>query len=162
LANEVRHATYGMNASEQEFQGIYQARAAYETTWGLREAELLDENSRQEMEQAHQQMEASIRETLGEERYAQYLRGMDDDYHLISALVTRFKLPKEKAGEVYGYKSVAMAYRAEVMSNQGLPPQQRAAALKAINNETRKSVREALGPKAFNYYVRTGQAHWMQ
>ena len=162
LANQIRHATYGMNASEEEFLGIYQARAGYEATWGLREAELLDENSRQQLQLAQQQMETQIKELLGEERYAQYVRGSDDDFHLLSGLVTRFQLPKEKASEVYGYKNVAMTYRAEILSNPSLPPQQREAALQAIKEETRKSVRDALGPKAYNYYLRTGQAQWMQ
>src|SRR5262249_13505646 len=108
VANEVRHATYGMDASEEEFMTIYEARKAFDDAWGLRDSELLDPATRQQMEQARQDTEDRIRAALGDERYAQLLRGQDDDFHLLSALVTRFNLPKEKAAEVYGYKTVTL------------------------------------------------------
>ena len=160
-ANDVRHSLYGMNASEDEFQAVYQARKAYEDVWGQRDPDKLDSASRQQMEESRAAMEGRILQGLGEQRYAEYQRGQDDDFHLLSALITRFKLPKEKAGEVYGYKTVALGYRSQIRNEPGLTPQQREEALKAIAEETKKSVQGALGPKVFNYYMRSGQGQWM-
>jgi hypothetical protein len=95
-ANEVRHALYNMNATEQEFLTIYSARKAFEEAWADRDSALLDAASRAEMEKARADMEGQIISQLGEERYAEYKRGQDDDYHMLSALVTRFSLPKER------------------------------------------------------------------
>jgi hypothetical protein len=161
VANEVRHATYGMDATEQEFLAIYEARKAYDQAWGRREGELLDPTSQQQMQQAQAERDARILASLGEERFAAYQRGQDQDYHLLSALVTRFKLPREKAAEVYGYKVVTSNYRSQLMTDTSLSPQQRQDAFQAITEETRKTVRDVLGPKAYHYYVRSGQAVWM-
>jgi hypothetical protein len=161
VANQVRHALYGMEASEQEFQVVYQARKAFEDSWGPRDPDLLDPASRQEMEQAKATMEGQILQGLGEQRYAEYQRGEDDDFHLLSALVTRFKLPREKAGEVYGYKTVALNYQSQIRSDPNLTAQQKEDAVKAIAAETKNSVRGVLGVKAFNYYLRSGQGKWL-
>jgi hypothetical protein len=160
-ANEVRHALYGMDATEQEFLSVYQARKAYEDAWGQRDPGLLDAASRQQMEQARADMEGQILRDLGEERYADYQRGRDDDFHLLSALTTRFKLPREKAAEVYSYKKVAANYREQVWSNPAFSAQQRAEALKAIAEETANVVRGVLGPNAYNHYLRSGQGRWI-
>ena len=105
-------------------------------------------------------MEGQIEQGLGPERYADYRRGQDDDFHLLSALVTRFRLPREKAAEVYGYKMVANGYREQVRANATMNAEQKQAALKDIAEETRKTVATALGTKAFNHYVRSGLGQW--
>lgn len=159
-ANEVRHSLYGMNASEQEFQAVHQARKAFEEVWGPRDPDLIDAATRQRMEAARGDMEGQIEQGLGPERYAEYKRGQDDDFHLLNALVTRYKLPREKAAEVYGFKVVANGYREQVRANPAMNAEQRQAALKDIAEETRKAVATALGSKAFNHYVRSGQGQW--
>ena len=157
----MRHALYGMDATEQEFQTIYQARKAFDEVWGQREPDLLDPASRQQMEQAKSEMEGKIFQGLGDQRYAEYQRGQDDDFHLLSALVTRFKLPREKAAEVYGYKAVTMSYRDQIRADPNLNAQQKDEAIKAIVQETKTAVQSTLGPKAFTHYLRSGQAHWI-
>ena len=160
-ANEVRHALYGMDATEQEFQVIFKARKAYEDVWGPRDPDLLDSATRQRMEEARGDMEGHIEQSLGPQRYAEFKRGQDDDFHLLSALTTRFALPREKAAEVYGYKNVVRNYREQVAADLTKNEDQRAAALKAITDETRNAVRSVLGTKAYNYYMRTGQGQWI-
>jgi hypothetical protein len=160
-ANDVRHALYGMNATEQEFQTIYQARQDYEEVWGLRDPDLLDPATRQQMEQAKAETEGKILQGLGEQRYAEYQRGQDDDFHLLSALVTRFKLPREKAAEVYAYKTVTLGYRSQIAADPNLTLEQKKAALQAITEETKTAVLSTLGTRAFNHYLHSGQAHWM-
>ena len=162
VANQVRHATYGMNASEQEFLAVYQARKAFEETWGGVQPELLEPAERVRMELARTTMNTQIRSHLGDDRYAEYQRGEDDDYHMLNALVTRFNLPREKAAEVYSYKAVAMGYRSQVQADPQLNPEQREVALKAIADETRGSVRSVLGAKAYSHYIRSGQARWIE
>ena len=160
-ANEVRHSLYGMNASEQEFQAVHQARKAFEETWGSRDPDLLDAATRQKMDAARGDMEGQIEQEFGPERYADYKRGQDDDFHMLNALVTHFKLPREKAAEVYSYKLVANGYRGQAAANTAMSAEQKLAALKDIAEETRKTVAAALGPKAFNHYLRSGQAQWI-
>lgn len=161
-ANEVRHAFYGMNATEQEFLAAYEARRAFDDKWSLRDELFLSTAERAEMEKDREQMQANIREKLGEDRYALYQRGQDEDYHSLSALATRFKLPKDKASEVYGYKKVSLEIKAQVRDNPEMTEEQKTRALKAIAEETAGAVRTALGDRAYRYYRRTGQGGWIE
>jgi hypothetical protein len=63
--------------------------------------------------------------------------------------------------EVYNYKVVANNYREQVKASPEMTPEQKQAAMKEIAAESRKTVAAALGPKAFNHYLRTGQATWL-
>lgn len=161
-ANSVRHALYGMQASETEFLAVYQARKAFEDRWQGREGDALDPALQAQRDQERVQMEARIQQGLGEQRYADYKRGEDEDYHRLHAVATRFKLPREKAAEAYAYKQVAQSYRATVLGNSQLDVRQRQEALQAINEETEKAVRELLGDRAYRYLLRTGQAGWVR
>ena len=161
-ANHVRHALYGMDATEQEFLVAYQARRGFDDKWAGRDEMLLDATGRAELERDRQLMEAEIQEKLGSERFALYQRGQDEDFHSLSALATHFKLSREKVVEVYGYKKVAEEIKVQVRSNSQMTEEQRNEALKAIADETTGAVRAALGDRAFRYYVRTGQAGWIQ
>ena len=160
--NSVRYALYGMNASEQEFQSVYQARKSFEDRWGRHDPDLLDSDSRAQLEQDKQKMEETVQQSLGEQRYAEYKRGEDEDFHRLNSVVSRFKLPREKAGEVYGYKKVALDYRTQVRADPKLTLQQKDEALRAIAGETEASVKSALGEKAFRYYLRSGLGSWMR
>ena len=107
-------------------------------------------------------MEETVQRSLGVERYAEYKRGEDEDFHRLNSVVSRFKLPREMAGEVYGYKKVALEYRAQVRADPNFTLQQKEEALRAIAGETEASVKSALGDKAFRYYLRSGLGQWMR
>ena len=161
-ANSIRYALYGMQATEQEFLTIYRARKPFDDRWAQRDADLLDESTQREMGSEQAQTEEAIRQGLGDARYAEFKRGEDEDYHRLNALATRFKLPKEKAVEAYGYKKVVQDYRTQVQTDTNLTPAQKTDALKAIGDETEKALRGLLGDKAYRYYVRTGQGAWVR
>lgn len=160
-ANEVRHGLYGMKASEGEFQSIYQARRAFEEKWGHRDPDLLDSATREKMEAERGDMEGQIEQSLGAERYAEYKRGQDDDFHVLSGLAARYHLPPEKVTEVYGFKQVAQSYRQQVLANTELTALQRQEALRAIAEETRQTVQTTLGTRAFNELLRSGHGGWI-
>ncbi len=161
MANDVRHALYGMSATEQEFLSIYEARKAFESTWGERDPDLLDAATRQQMEAARGDMEGQIEQSLGPERYAEYKRGQDPDFHLLSILTTQYKLSKQTPAEIYNHKVVASSYRDQVKGNNSLTPEQKQASLREIAAESRRTVATMLGTKAFNHYLRSGQAAWL-
>jgi hypothetical protein len=151
-----------MDATEPEFQSIYQARKAFDEQWGHRDPDLLDAATRERMEAARGDMEGQIEQSLGPERYAEYKRGQDDDFHVLSGLATRFNLSREKVTEVHGYKIVAKNYRQQVHSNADLTPLQKQEALRAIAEETRKQVESTMGQRAFNELLRSGHGGWIE
>ena len=92
-------------------------------------------------------VEGAIQQSLGEPRYAEFKRGEDEDYHRLNALATRYKLPKEKAVEAYGYKKIVGDYRAQVRADPNLNPQQKSEALKDIGTETEKALQSLQASK---------------
>jgi hypothetical protein len=161
-ANTVRRALYGLNAGEDEFLAIYQARKTFDDTWGAQDPLLLDAEGRAQHERARLELEENLRRRLGDKRYAEYKRGEDEDFHQMNLVVTRYKLPRETAAEVYGMKKVVSDFRQQVRVDASLTSAQREAALKAMTEETEATVKTMLGDRAFRFYLRAGAGQWMR
>lgn len=161
-ANSVRYAFYGMKATEQEFTTIYKVRKAFDDRWSPNDVELLDDTTQRQREAERAQAEGAIQQGLGADRYAEYKRGEDEDYHRLNALAARHKLPKEKVVEAYGYKKVVAEYRSKLQADASLDAQQKREAHQAIADETEKALRVLLGEKAYRHYIRTGQGGWIR
>jgi hypothetical protein len=160
-ANAVRHDFYSMNASEEEFQNVYQLRKAFDDKWAQQNSELMDENTRAQFQQARVDLESQIKQRLGDQRYAEYQRGSDESFHTLSAVTSRFNLPKGTAAQVYEMKHGLQAVSDQVRNDSTITDEQKAKALQAIQSETEKQVKNLMGEKAYNYYVWRGQASWL-
>jgi hypothetical protein len=160
-ANAVRHDMYGMNASEEEFQAVYQLRKTFDQQWATLDPELMTESSRADYQQAKAQLDEQIREQLGPQRFADYQRGADKDFHSLSAAVARFNLPRTTSMQVYELKHTLQAVTQQMQNDPNLSEEQKAQSLKAVTDETEKEVRGLMGEKAFKYYLWKGQAYWL-
>lgn len=160
-ANAVRHDLYGMNASEEEFQTVFQMRKAFDQKFSQQDASMMSESSRADYQQAKAALDAQIKERLGPQRFAEYQRGSDEDYHRLSATISRFSLPRAAAAQVYDLKRTLQATSDQVKSDPSLTQDQKDKTLKAVNDETEKEVRSILGEQAFKYYLWKGQAYWL-
>lgn len=161
-ANAVRHSLYGMDGTEEEFLTVYRLRKAFDQNWSRHDMEMMSDSQREQWEQAQRDLDAQIRQQLGEQRYADLKRGEDEEFHHLNATVSRFKLPRQKAVEVYELKRSLQQMRDTVHSNPDLNTTQREQALNGMADETERAVRALLGDKAFNYYLRRGQGYWIR
>lgn len=152
-ASAVRDSVYGLNASEEEFTKLYQLHRSFVGQQG--------ENFGP-WSQEWGNYEQKVRETLGEQRFAEYRRAQDNDYRELLRTTSRFKISPEVAAQLYSYKQPVEEARAQVLAEQDYTPQQRAAAFKAITAETQQVLREALGEKAFRYYDRRTGNNWVR
>lgn len=162
LAYKLRESLFGMNASEQEYRELYQLRREFEERWPEEAGEPSDPQKRQEWAEAKAELEKNIEEKLGPERYAEYVRARDPDYRALAITAARHKLSPAVAQELYEYRRVFLEQRAMVAGNRSLTPEQKAAALRAMSQETLAVIRSRLGEAAFNHYVRGGHAAWAQ
>ena len=160
-ANAVRHATYGMNVSRDEFLTVYQLQKNFDEQWGGRDVALMDEATRQRWQQAKQQMEMELLQKLGAARFADYKRGQDPDFHHMAATATRFGLPPDTAKKLYEIKRAFQNGGKALENNKELTVEQREATRKATIAETERTIRELLGDTAFKYYLRRGQTDWL-
>ena len=160
-ANAVRHATYGMDISKEEFLAIYNAHKTFDEQWAARDPGLMDDAAAQRLQAAHQQMESDLERQLGTERFAEYKRGEDPEFHQLAKTATRFNLSKDTAKRVYDVKRTLEEVRQSLEQNPRLTSDQKSAAMHAIHEESQRTVRQLLGEKAFNYYQRTGDVGWL-
>ena len=160
-ANTVRHAVYGMEVTKGEFLSLYKLQESFDTTWNPDAVDLTDNATREKWEQAKRELDAQIRQQLGEQRYADYTRAQDPDFRQFNLAVTRLKLPRQVATDLYEVKRVVLEQRANVETNPALTPEQKADAFKALSDETGKILKEMLGEKGFNYYTRHAQPQWL-
>jgi hypothetical protein len=156
-ANAVRHSIYGMDATEEEFQSIYKIRKTLDQQWGDTDLATMDDATRQKYQQAKLESDERIRQALGEKRFSEYKRGEDEDFHFLNTVISRYNLPRETAASVYDVNRTALDMRKAVESDTKLTADQRQAALKGIGDETERTLRQMLGPKAFDSYKRRGQ-----
>ncbi len=151
-ANAVRHSVYGMEATEDEFLAIYKARKQFEEQWNKWDGSLMDDATWQRYQAARKQSDDSIRQALGDQRYAEYRRGDDEEFHQLNAVISRYQLPRTVAAQVYEVRKIAQDMRRSVEANQTLQPSQRELALKEMNEETERTIKQKLGDKAYQYY----------
>jgi hypothetical protein len=152
---------FGMKATEQEYLAVYQLRRAYEAQWPDGTAPA-DPGQRAAWEEATAGLQAQIREKLGDDRFAEYLRARDPDFRELSVAAARYKVPAQTAAQVYEYKGVVLEQRARVAGNRSLTPDQQQAALEAMAAETAQTVKNTLGEQAYTAYLRSGQGGWIQ
>jgi hypothetical protein len=162
LAYKLRESLFGMNANEQEYKDLYQLRQGFEQRWPEEQGEPTDPQKRQQWAEAKAELEKSIEEKLGAERYAEYARARDPDYRALAITAARYKLAPAVAQEVYEYRRVFLEQRAFVTGNRSLTAEQQAAALKAMTVETMDVIRSRMGAAAFEQYLRGGHGAWMQ
>ena len=106
--------------------------------------------------------ETQVRQTLGEQRFAEYQRAQDNDYREIVRVAARFKIPSSVAAELYSYKQPIEVESAKVQIDPNLTPQQKEAAFRAIAGETQRVFKEKLGDKAFSYYAHRTSNPWVR
>jgi hypothetical protein len=138
-----RETVYGMNASEEEFLKLYNLRREFDAKYGGPIGAPPD---------AVQDLNGRIEQALGPERYADYARAQDPEYRTLYSAATRFGLPQKLPTELYGYKQAAAEQSTQVATDPTLTVQQKQAAYAAIQDETERAFKEALGEKAFRYY----------
>lgn len=102
-----------------------------------------------------------IRAILGEERYAAYQRAQDQIYRQTLAVVDRFDLPSETAGQLYEMQKAAMEQAKAIRSDHSRSEEDRQALLTAIQEETERSLAARLDPKVFRAYRRNA-GDWIQ
>lgn len=161
-ANAVRYALYGMSATQEEFLAVYKLRKTFDEQWNPEQIDLNNDANLEKWVLAKNELDAQVKEALGEQRFAEYKRGEDADFHQLNATVSRFNLPREKAGEAYEIKKLLIETRTRVQADPALTEPQKEQALKEMAAEAEQAVKEVLGDKAFGHYTRSGMGLWLK
>lgn len=158
-ANMMRMQLASFEPSEQEFLELFKMRKSYDDEFGVNTATLA-KTEKEKAEAAKKELDAKVKATLGDERYADYERAQDWNFQAIHRVADKNNLTKNDAIKVYDMKKVAEAEARKLRADQSLSKEQRDAALSGIRTETEKGIRAVFGEKAFESYQ--NQAHWLK
>lgn len=162
-ANTMRMQLVGFEPTEQEFLDLYKKRKAYDDEYGgaFGGGLNLKGEEKAKQEAAKKALDESIKAQLGEARYTDYKRGEDYAFQAMYRAADREGLGKEAAIKVYDMKQAAEDQAKKLRADKALSNEQRTAALRAIREETEKSVKGVLGEKSFTNLERNNGAWWL-
>src|SRR5687767_13485740 len=151
-ANAVRYSMYGMEATEEEFLNVYGLRRSFDEQWNPDELDWNNESMVNAFQQARADLESQVRQQLGDDRYMQYRRGSDPEYHHLNAAVSRYGLARNKANEAYDVKLTVQQMSAQIRADGSLTPSQQDEAIAAVKAEEEATLRQVLGNAAYRYF----------
>lgn len=159
-AYRVRDAFLVLDPNEKDFLALYHIQKEFDDKWDGVDPSALPADQQIQFQQAQSSYNNAIRDYLGPERYEKFLQTREPDFHEMQDTLAQFGLKPEVANEVYGFKKVLTDERSRVTAST-VDPAQRADILRALSEETEQAVVEAMGPKAYRYYVRSGAGKWV-
>jgi hypothetical protein len=160
-AYKVRDVFQVLEPNESDFLALFQIQKAFDDRWEGVDPASLTGDERRQYQQALNQYNDAIRERLGPERYQEFLQTREPDFQQMQDTISQFGLKPEIAAQVYGFKKALVDERARVSASNLLDDPQKQEVLKALNEETEQAVVEAMGPKAYRYFVRSGAGKWI-
>jgi hypothetical protein len=153
-ARNMRDNLASFSPTEDEFRKIFEARKAFDDQFGFTR-EGRDETVREQRRLAQQQLDDSLRATLGEERFRQYQMAQDERYRDIHDFTQRFNLPEQTAQSMYDIQQTAQAQRQQVLNDPNIPQDQRVATLTQMADEVKNTLKATLTPEAYEQYLRS-------
>ncbi len=150
-ATTLRSQLGGMNPTDEEFRKIFALTVPVDEQFSINKPvrETDDPNWIARRKQAEQDLQESLRSTLGDERYADLERSRDPAYKGISSAMQEAGLPKESIVQVYETQKLLQAESKRLMQDQTLLPEQRAQALQSMQAQGEQTLRQMLGDQAF-------------
>ncbi|MGZ5568577.1 MAG: hypothetical protein ACXWKG_16325, partial [Limisphaerales bacterium] len=149
-ADALRKNLVGFNPSEAEFREIYQRQKALDAAYAFQD--LSDPTVRASKNAAEQQMENELYSALGPSRMADYQKVKNADYREVFVFSDRFDLPDTVSQSLVEMRSVAEQQRQQLLADRNLSEDKKALALRAIQAETEKTLRQTLGDKVYGEY----------
>ena len=151
-ADRMRRELIGFNPSEAEFRQIFTREKALDASYAYEDTN--DETVRAAKAADEQKMLEDLDAALGPDRAAQFEQARNPDFQSLTLLAERFDLPPDVSQTVLNMRQLAEEARRQLLSNDDIPSDRRAAALNAIQAEAERATRETLGEQAYAEYSR--------
>lgn len=165
-AQNLRWRMTQMDATEEEFRAIFEVQKDFDERfneydqYGMRTRTMTQDDwkARNEAEKA---MKEQLKATLGQERYAAYLRSQDHDFQQLRNATKRFELPPDTPNKIYALRDEVPQAAAKIADDAALSGEQKKEALKKLVEETRERVRGTLGAEAADAYFKNNGMPWL-
>jgi hypothetical protein len=157
-AERLRAQLVGFNPTEEEFRKIFSLWQAHDEKFAFVSAD--DENARRAKEEDTQRIEKEIKSTLDPVRLTDYDRAQSKDYQQLCFFAERYELPQGTTQALQEIRQIAEKARQSLLAEQGLAEADRTGALKAVQEETQRALRQNLGDKLYPAYARN-MGNWI-
>ncbi len=162
-AQQLRWKMSRFDGTEEEYRKIFTLQKAFDSTqqldaWGNVISQGQDDWKKRR--EAEKQLSAQIKESLGAERYADYVRAQNHEYRQLEVATKRLSLPPDTPANVYALRGDVAAASKLISENTSLAAEQKKQAFTELANRTREQVRTALGPEAADVFLKNGM-QWL-
>lgn len=161
-ANMMRTQLAGFDPSEDEFLKVFKLREAFDSDFSPMARGNESEAQRKAREEAEKQLKSDIKNTLGNDRYAEYERGQDWSFQQMYRAAKKADLGTAEAAKVYDMKKLAEKAANDVRANQQLTQDQKNEALLGIQQQTEASVKGVLGDTGWEQYNKGNNTYWIK
>lgn len=158
-AERLRKELIGFNPSEAEFKEIFQRELAIDQAYAY--ADPKDAAAQQAKAADLAKVDQDINNLLDPTRVVDYQRAHNEDYRNLYVLAQRFDLPTSTAQSLMDMRQVAEEQKRQLMASSDVSDDKKAEALKAIQGETERTIKEVLGAKGYSEYNLT-TSNWIQ
>lgn len=162
VTNRLRNMFTIMDASEAEFRTIYQTHLPYTETLyptysgGMSYTGMTQMDERRKATEA---INATLKQTLGEARYAEYTRANDREFQQLYQVSRPDNLPYATLVQAYNSRQPAADASMKIANDTSMKHEDKIAALKKIAQDARTQILSTLGPTAGPAYADT--ARWI-
>ena len=148
--------------NEQEFRDVFKLKKKFDDEYSVLGVPSQDKADQEKRAAAQKELDAQIKNALGEPRFVEYQRSSDFAYQGIAKVAEREGLSKDSAVKVYDMKKIAEEQATKLRQEKSLSTEQRQQALQAVRAETERSIKEVFGDKAFESYQKQPTAYWLK
>lgn len=165
-AQNLRWRMTQMDATEAEFRTIFELQKDFDERfnetdqYGNRTRNMSQDDWKVRGE-AEKAMRAQMKEALGAERYASYVRAQDGDYQQLRNATKRFALPADTPDRIYALRDEVPQRANKIADDASLTPEQKREALKTLAAETKERVRGTLGAEVAQVYFANNGLQWV-
>jgi hypothetical protein len=149
-AGNLRTDLRGLNVTPDEFRSLFRARDAIESQSQLYSGD--DPVSVQRRQDLAQQLEAAVKQALDPDRYQIYQLTKDPLYRAAQTTATQIGAPAEKVMPLYEINQLTATERKRILDDASLTDEEKAGALKLIQQDLGKSLQKILGADAYRLY----------
>ena len=161
-AKQMRGRTAGFDPSEEEFLTVFKLRHPFDEEYMSAMFDGADKEERKQYIAAKQTLNEQIRQSLGDERYADYERAQDYQFQQIHSSLKKADLGTGEAIQVYDMQKVAQDAALQLRGNQTLNEAERRERLRQIRNETESAIQQVVGTEGWEKFNRPSNTGWLQ
>lgn len=159
---QMRQALGDFNPSKEEFEAIFDMRLAFDNEHSVLGIPPADEAGQAARKEAETVFQKEVESLLGPDRYKEFERAPKPEYQLAVKIAERLGLDQNVGGSVYEMKNIVEEQVEAIRNDNNLTPEQRTAALQAVQGETQASVGKLLGEQGLKAYSSQRGGAWLK